>query len=82
MLGKSLRIILCNLNKIANLYIVCNFNLCGTILICAMTAKAKHTCMCYNLISVNQKCEGKTVCTIRTIKVLMYFLIITVCRVG
>ena len=48
MIEKSARIILCDLNKIAHLHIVC------AILICATTAKAKHTHMCDNLISAHQ----------------------------
>ena len=53
MLEKSARIILCDLNKIAHLHIVC------AILICATTAKAKHTRMRDNLISVHQNSGGE-----------------------
>ena len=49
------------------------------ILICAATAKAKHTRMCDNLISVHQNCvRGKQRAQLSTIKVLALFSSITV----
>ena len=69
MLEKSVRIILCDLNKIAHLHIVC------AILICATTAKTKHTRMCDNLISVHQNSvRGKQRAQLALLKYSHFFL--------
>ena len=68
MLEKSARIILCDLNKL----LVC---ISFAILICATTAKAKHTRMCDNLISVYQNsARGKQRTQLALLKYSHFFL--------
>ena len=76
MLEKSARIILCDLNKIAHLHIVC-------ILICATTAKAKHTCMCNILISAHQNSAwGKQRAQLALLRYLHFFLALRYIYIG
>ena len=43
------------------------------ILICATTAKAKHTCMCNNLISVQKSARGKQRTQLALLKYSLFF---------
>ena len=68
MLEKSVIIILCDLKKL----LIC---ISCAILICATTAKAKHTRMCDNLISAHQNsARGKQRAQLALLKYSHFFL--------